>query len=140
MKQRGKTIWHKVKPNPYDPDAPGIAKERAFVPNQDGTVRGGESWMRGTRTVAEWRRYTLKPEYQTVAALEGYLRANGFSRGSAPKHTLPPSLDTLHRWDWDRGGCEAVCGCFVEPDGECGQHRDAEGKPAPSWMRAYGLI
>jgi hypothetical protein len=43
-----------------------------------------------------------------------------------------PSEATLAKWD-DRGGCKAVDGCWVEPDGHCGHGM-------PSWMLAMGVI
>lgn len=44
----------------------------------------------------------------------------------------PPCTATLEEWHND-GGCEAIDGCWVEPDGTC-QH----GKP--SWLMAMGWI
>lgn len=43
-----------------------------------------------------------------------------------------PSICTLESWHYD-GGCEAVDGCWTEPDGEC-QHG------LPSWLLAFGMI
>lgn len=43
-----------------------------------------------------------------------------------------PCDSTLMEWAND-GGCEAVDGCWTEPDGEC-EH----GKP--SWLMALGMI
>ena len=44
----------------------------------------------------------------------------------------PPSVEMLKEWNSDCG-CEALDGCWVEPDGTC-QH----GKP--SWLKALGWI
>jgi hypothetical protein len=44
-----------------------------------------------------------------------------------------PSLEELQRQLEDEGGCEAIDGCFVEPDGYCEHHQ-------PSWLLALGLI
>lgn len=43
-----------------------------------------------------------------------------------------PSETTLEKWDSD-GGCKAVDGCWVEPDGVC-EHS------YPSWLLALGWI
>jgi len=44
-----------------------------------------------------------------------------------------PSVATLERWS-SNCGCKTVgCGCWVEPDGECGHG-------APSWLLALGMI
>ena len=34
----------------------------------------------------------------------------------------------------NEGGCSALCGCFVEPDGHCERHNK------PSFLLALGLI
>ena len=44
-----------------------------------------------------------------------------------------PSLEELHRQLEEDGGCEAIDGCFVEPDGTC-EHGQ------PSWLLALALI
>jgi hypothetical protein len=44
-----------------------------------------------------------------------------------------PSLEELQRQLEEDGGCEAIDGCFVEPDGT--SERDQ-----PSWLLALGLI
>jgi hypothetical protein len=44
-----------------------------------------------------------------------------------------PSLEELQRQVEEDGGCEAVDGCFVEPDGYC-EHGQ------PSWLLELGLI
>jgi hypothetical protein len=44
-----------------------------------------------------------------------------------------PSLEELRRQLEEDGGCEAIDGCFVEPDGTC-EHGQ------PSWLLALGLI
>ena len=44
----------------------------------------------------------------------------------------PPCEKTLERWS-NEGGCEALDGCWVEPDGVC-----PHGKP--SWLMALGWI
>jgi hypothetical protein len=44
-----------------------------------------------------------------------------------------PSLEELQRQLEEDGGCEAIDGCFVEPDGTC-EHGQ------PSWLLALGLI
>ena len=44
-----------------------------------------------------------------------------------------PSLEELQRQVEEDGGCEAINGCFVEPDGSC-EHQQ------PSWLLALGLI
>ena len=51
---------------------------------------------------------------------------------NAIKVRRPPSIATMERWSSDCG-CEALDGCWVEPDGEC-----AHG--LPSWMRALNYI
>ena len=43
-----------------------------------------------------------------------------------------PYIDTLMAWDAE-GGCEAVDGCWTEPDGHCPHG-------CPSWLLALGLI
>jgi len=43
-----------------------------------------------------------------------------------------PEIGTLMEWE-SEGGCEAVDGCYVEPDGVC-EHG------APSWLLALGMI
>ena len=43
-----------------------------------------------------------------------------------------PSIRTLEEWSNDCG-CEAIDGCWVEPDGTC-QHGQ------PSWLLAMGMI
>lgn len=43
-----------------------------------------------------------------------------------------PSVRTLERWT-NAGGCQALDGCWVEPDGRC-EHG------APSWLLHLGLI
>lgn len=43
-----------------------------------------------------------------------------------------PGLETLMGWEWE-GGCEAIDGCWVEPDGVC-EHG------CPSWLLELGLI
>ena len=43
-----------------------------------------------------------------------------------------PSIKELEEWDRD-GGCEAIDGCWVEPDGQCEHGFD-------SWLLAMGLI
>lgn len=30
-----------------------------------------------------------------------------------------PTFETLQEMEWERGGCEATDGCWVEPDGYC---------------------
>lgn len=44
-----------------------------------------------------------------------------------------PKVDTIMRWDWDKGGCKTPSGSWVEPDGH-----DKWG--CPSWMRVLHLI
>jgi hypothetical protein len=44
-----------------------------------------------------------------------------------------PSPEELQRQLEEDGGCEAIDGCFVEPDGTC-QHGQ------PSWLLALELI
>jgi hypothetical protein len=44
-----------------------------------------------------------------------------------------PSLEELQRQLEEDGGCEAIDGCLVEPDGTC-EHGQ------PSWLLALGLI
>ena len=53
---------------------------------------------------------------------------------SFDKRLLPraPSVRTLEKWLND-GGCKALDGCWVEPDGTC-EHG------TPSWLLALGLI
>lgn len=45
----------------------------------------------------------------------------------------PPSVATLEKWENERGGCKALDGCWVEPDGRCPHG-------LPSWMLALGYI
>ena len=47
--------------------------------------------------------------------------------------TEPPGLDTLERWLFGDGDCEATDGCIVEPDGACPHGH-------PSWLILHGLI
>jgi hypothetical protein len=49
--------------------------------------------------------------------------------GGAP---VTPDLETLQEWMSD-GGCEALDGCRVEPDGIC-EHGE------PSWLLKLGYI
>ncbi len=44
----------------------------------------------------------------------------------------PPSFSDLAAW-MEEGGCEALDGCWVEPDGHC-EHG------SPSWLLHYGMI
>lgn len=44
----------------------------------------------------------------------------------------PPTETTLKRWH-DNGGCKAVDGCWVEPDGICTHG-------CPAWLMALGWI
>ena len=44
----------------------------------------------------------------------------------------PPDPDDLNDWISDCG-CEAIDGCWVEPDGECSHGY-------PSWFLALGII
>jgi len=46
--------------------------------------------------------------------------------------TPEPSLEQLQQWEQE-GGCEALDGCWVEPDGEC-EHGEE------SWLRHLGYI
>jgi len=50
----------------------------------------------------------------------------------AIKICKPPSVATLEKWD-ERGGCKAIDGCWVEPDGTCPHGH-------PSWLTAMGWI
>ena len=50
----------------------------------------------------------------------------------AIKVRKPPCLAKLETWHAE-GGCEALDGCWVEPDGEC-RHG------LPSWLRALNMI
>ena len=43
-----------------------------------------------------------------------------------------PDVDQLQEWEND-GGCEALDGCWVEPDGHCSHGY-------PSWLIYMGLI
>ena len=43
-----------------------------------------------------------------------------------------PTSEQLEEWMGD-GGCEAIDGCWVEPDGTC-EHGE------PSWLLELGLI
>ncbi len=43
-----------------------------------------------------------------------------------------PSVDQLEEW-LEAGGCEALDGCWVEPDGVCPHG-------SPSWLLHLGLI
>ena len=131
MRQKGKTVWHKVGALKANPEAE-LASERAFRANADGTIHGGVLWTRGARTCGTWRRMTLKDEFRTVAALEAFLTANGWTRGRAPLGTKAPSIETVQRWSWD-GAMEATDGCHVEDDGTCPHG-------CRSWLLVYGLI
>ena len=51
---------------------------------------------------------------------------------SGPPEDDEPDLDTLSDWMAD-GGCEALDGCWVEPDGTC-EHGQR------SWLLQMGLI
>ena len=51
---------------------------------------------------------------------------------SAIKVRCFPSAATMERWH-SEGGCKAVDGCWVEPDGECAHS-------FPSWLSALGFI
>ena len=44
----------------------------------------------------------------------------------------PPCESTLERWHND-GGCKALDGCWVEPDGTCSHG-------LPSWLMALGRV
>ena len=44
-----------------------------------------------------------------------------------------PSVKTMEKWEWDRGGCKTPVGTMVEPDGV-----DPDGWP--SWMLIMGII
>ena len=44
-----------------------------------------------------------------------------------------PSLEELQRQLEEDSGCEAIDGCYVEPDGTCDHGQ-------PSWLLALGLI
>jgi len=50
----------------------------------------------------------------------------------AIKVCKPPTETTLEKWN-DRGGCKAIDGCWVEPDGTCPHGH-------PSWLMAMGWI
>jgi hypothetical protein len=49
-----------------------------------------------------------------------------------PVKVQTPDLETLMEWEAE-GGCEAVDGCWVEPDGVCPHG-------SPSWLLVLGLI
>ena len=51
---------------------------------------------------------------------------------NAVKICRVPSDTTLMEWSND-GGCEAIDGCWTEPDGEC-EHGQ------PSWLMALNMI
>ena len=54
--------------------------------------------------------------------------------GGWPQPTEPqPSIEEIMDMEWERGGCEATDGCFVEPDGMCHHGH-------PSWMIRMGLL
>lgn len=57
---------------------------------------------------------------------------NKYPEAKIEKCHKPPSMATLEAWSNDCG-CEAIDGCWVEPDGTC-EH----GKP--SWLLALGYI
>ena len=64
---------------------------------------------------------------------EGTGEAEYFTKHpDAYKICKPPSERKLQEWD-DRGGCEALDGCWVEPDGTCPHNK-------PSWLMAMGWI
>jgi len=44
-----------------------------------------------------------------------------------------PSLNTIEKWDWDRGACKTPTGAWTEPDGH-----DEFG--CPSWQLIMGLV
>jgi hypothetical protein len=50
-----------------------------------------------------------------------------------PITTPQPSIAQMEEWENERGGCEALDGCFVEMDGHCPHG-------LPSWALALGLI
>ncbi len=69
--------------------------------------------------------------YTTMGTLSDKLRIRCQDCGS--DYSIDsPSIDTLKDWDND-AGCEALDGCWVEPDGAC-EHGH------PSWLRALGMI
>jgi hypothetical protein len=47
-------------------------------------------------------------------------------------HAPTPSVEEIEEW-LAAGGCDALDGCWVEPDGEC-EHGE------PSWARELGLL
>jgi hypothetical protein len=47
--------------------------------------------------------------------------------------TPRPSIETLRQWMFHEGGCEAIDGCWVEPDGHCPHGQ-------PSWLLYLGMI
>ena len=47
--------------------------------------------------------------------------------------TPRPSTEMLRQWMFYEGGCEAIDGCWVEPDGHC-EHGQ------PSWLLYLGMI
>ena len=44
-----------------------------------------------------------------------------------------PDYETLREWMEEESGCEALDGCWVEPDGKC-EHGYV------SWLRSLGMI
>ena len=59
------------------------------------------------------------------------------AKGKSGPHSLAengdqPSIEQLLAWEQE-GGCEALDGCWVEPDGTCPHGQ-------PSWLRHLGMI
>jgi hypothetical protein len=44
-----------------------------------------------------------------------------------------PSVETMEKWEWEKGGCKTPVGTMVEPDGV-----DPDGWP--SWMLILGIL
>ena len=134
MLKSGKEVWHKLNAVPQNPEVM-VASERAFRVTADGKIHGRQLWTRGARTAGQWRPQTIKAEsdWTNAVTLREWLRSKGFRPGAAPLSTLVPTIKTIMRWDWDRGGCEATDGCWVEPDGRCPHG-------APAWSLVYGTI
>ncbi len=64
--------------------------------------------------------------------MQGWLEDGQLRKPTPPVKPTPPDIETLMAWEAD-GGCAAIDGCWVEPDGICphGSH---------SWLLELGMI
>lgn len=73
----------------------------------------------------------LADDWAEKLSVEGWL-ARGIVVPLSTEDAYRPSFSDLAAW-MEEGGCEALDGCWVEPDGHC-EHG------SPSWLLHYGLI